>query len=802
MDDPWGSPWTSTDAVPPPNNSSNNSILLSPPPKAFFGGTSLTHSPGPSPWADDDAFGGWAAKLDPDQSEVASPWATAGRDSPLRTPHLKSKTSSLFDRESTGSWPGSPGLNPPPRSRASSIFRPPPSPDPWAADSPWLDATPRQPPPSADTSATNNNLKPEDVPSSRPGPSPLILSPSKPPEDDEGGANAGTHESPSRPSSTFSADDNGRAPDRQDSPITSIDEDANLRPQQPSARKASGRIALLVDKFDGLARAASEEPVELQRPTSSKNRSKERSRDTPQPAESDEPKSEPSLATAALEAASEALADSDPLRDPSKVSPVAHKPSSPIASLDGKEDSPGDASSTVYARRSASAPVQQLIEKYGPISFDVNSNGFDKLFSGLPDDASKDDDSDDELPDRIISDSFTNLEQRRIWYRISRYGSMRKHNSGDDENYPRIQWATSEVHEATIKVVRRWKEEDSISGKPTFGLGKRTSVFNWDSGDAPIEMDKIFARKSSPVKKSSVDTVTPRDSVEIANGRTVGALPQPPKPLPAPFNGAKAFGWSSTTPKPLSAALPLATGTTASPKTDSARNSISSALAPTVSPKEAGQEPSPKPQPRHIGISSRDEAEDDDDEWGEMVASPTFAKGLELSNGFPDIGKLDPPSPKADVAFAEQLGQTVPQQDMPERKASVEIGSSGYAANVPASEASFSPEQESQEEPKEQQKEQISDPWASADFSHFETPAPQPTQEDQQPEAPIAGKSMEPPVVASASSKLRAIPKLPSSPATVILGPVQSSKKEEQEGMSQAVEDILRNLPDLSYMLR
>ncbi|KAK8112679.1 hypothetical protein PG984_013205 [Apiospora sp. TS-2023a] len=830
MDDPWGSPWASTDAAPPPPP---NNVLLNPPPKAFFGGTNLTHSPGPSPWADDETFSGWAAKSEHDLLD-ASPWATtAGRDSPLRTPHLRSKTSSIFEKESIGSWPGSPGLNPTLRSRASSVFRPPPSPDPWAADSAWLDATPRQPPPSAGPTS-NHNLKPEDAPSSRPGPSPITPSSSKLLEEDEGDTNAGPHDSPSRPSSTFSIDDGGHAPERQDSPITSIDEDSGLRPQQPSVRKASGKIALLVDKFDGLARAASEEPVELKRPTSSRDQSKERSRETLQPSTGDELKTDEAVASVTSDNARETWGDNEQ-SDWSTTVP---------ASPDGKRDSFEESGTiaTSETRRSASGPVQEIIEKFGPISFNVDLDGLQKLFSGIPEDTSNDADSDDELSDRIISDSFTNLEQRRIWYRISRYGSMRKHDSGDDENYPRIQWATSAVHEETIKVVKRWKEEDSISGRPTFGLGKRSGGFNWDSSSGPIEMDKIFARKPRASTKSSIPTVTQRDSVELPNGRTARAFTLPQNPLSGPPIGAKAFGWSSMTPEPLSPALPVATGTTASPKTDSARNSLSlppapavapavtPAVTPTVAPRQVPQEQ--LPPVKHIN-TSKDEAEgedddDDDDEWGEMVASPTFAKELSPSNGFPGIATPEPSGSKPDAAFPEELESATLQQDTSELEGSVntstsenafdvsaleqvtestslsptDTGISKSAVDIPAFEPTsestrlFSMGQESQasQEPKDQG----SDPWAFADFSCFETPAPQPIQ-TQQPEAPVAVKSTGTPV--QVASKLQTIPEM-GPPATVILGPMQSSKKEEQEGMSQAVEDIIRNLPDLSYMLR
>lgn len=816
MDDPWGSPWASTDtaAPPPPNN-----VLLNPPPKAFFGGTSLTHSPGPSPWADDETFSGWAAKSEHDLLD-ASPWATAaGRDSPLRTPHLRSKTSSIFEKESISSWPGSPGLNPTLRSRASSVFRPPPSPDPWAAESAWLDATPRQPPPIADATC-NHNLKPEDdAPSSTPGPSPITLSSSKLPED-EGDANAGPHDSPSRPSSTFSTEDSGRAPERQDSPITSIDEDAGLRPQQPSARKATGKIALLVDKFDGLARAASEEPVELQRPTSSRDKSKERSRETLQPDTGDELRTDAAVASVAFDDARETLVDNEHPNGSVSIS------TGPDDKRDGFNDS--DTVAASEARGSVSGPVQEIIEKFGSISFDVDLDGLQTLFSNIPEDASNGANSDGELPDRVITDSFTNLEQRRIWYRISRYGSMRKHNSGDDENYPRIQWPTSAVHEETIRVVKRWKEEDSISGRPTFGLGKRTGGFNWDSNSsAPIEMDKIFARKPRAATKSSIPTITQRDSVELPNSRTARAFTLPQNPLSGPPVGAKAFGWSSMAAEPSSPAFPLPAGTTMPPKTDSARNSLSLPPAPVVAPKQVPQEPLPPVQ--HIS-PSKDEAEDDDDdddEWGEMVASPTFAKGLSLSNGFPGVGTSEPSGSKLDAAIPEELEPST-QKDTYGLEGSVDTSSAENVYDVPALEQAtestrlsptdtgipkstvdipaFEPTSESarlfsigqESQTSREPNDQVSDPWAFADFSCFEAPAAQPIQ-NQEPEAPVAVKSTEPP--AQVASKLRTIPEM-GPPATVTLGPVQSSKKGEQEGMSQAVEEIIRNLPDLSYMLR
>src|SRR6478609_5242817 len=71
--------------------------------------------------------------------------------------------------------------------------------------------------------------------------------------------------------------------------------------------------------------------------------------------------------------------------------------------------------------------------------------------------------------DVIIDDSFTSISERKAWYLMSRPGSMRKHNLGDDENYVRVGWGNSQVREQAIRIVRRWMEEDSITGRVVLG---------------------------------------------------------------------------------------------------------------------------------------------------------------------------------------------------------------------------------------------------------------------------------------------------------------------------------------------
>ncbi|KAH8656506.1 hypothetical protein BGZ60DRAFT_341701, partial [Tricladium varicosporioides] len=106
------------------------------------------------------------------------------------------------------------------------------------------------------------------------------------------------------------------------------------------------------------------------------------------------------------------------------------------------------------------------------------------------------------IPDTVPHDSFTSTEQRKTWYRVSRYGPMRKHNTGDDENYVRVNWAKSVVRTDTLKIVARWIEEDRISGRVVLGGGSKAgSIFGWnDAKSKPASISAAFATKSVPKK--------------------------------------------------------------------------------------------------------------------------------------------------------------------------------------------------------------------------------------------------------------------------------------------------------------
>ncbi|TQV98940.1 hypothetical protein V2A60_007364 [Cordyceps javanica] len=107
------------------------------------------------------------------------------------------------------------------------------------------------------------------------------------------------------------------------------------------------------------------------------------------------------------------------------------------------------------------------------------------------------------VPDVIIDSSCTTTSERKTWYRISRAGSARRHDSGggDDENqdYRRVTWAASEVRTKTLHIVRRWMEQDSIAGRVVLGSRKAgplgASMFNWDSSEPAVEISELLRQR-------------------------------------------------------------------------------------------------------------------------------------------------------------------------------------------------------------------------------------------------------------------------------------------------------------------
>lgn len=131
----------------------------------------------------------------------------------------------------------------------------------------------------------------------------------------------------------------------------------------------------------------------------------------------------------------------------------------------------------------------------------------------------------EEAPD----DPVYSTSGRKAWYRLTRKQTMREFNSGNaDDNYIRVTWAGSQVRAEVNKTVARWAREDRLSGT---GPGARAS-FYWDT---PAPPEPKTARGHLRTKTT---IPTPR-AVEVAPARQ--SMPPVSTDTPAAFN------WSSPT---------------------------------------------------------------------------------------------------------------------------------------------------------------------------------------------------------------------------------------------------------------
>ena len=244
----------------------------------------------------------------------------------------------------------------------------------------------------------------------------------------------------------------------------------------------------------------------------------------------------------------------------------------------------------------------------------------------------------EEAPD----DPVYSTSGRKAWYRLTRKQTMREFNSGNaDDNYIRVTWAGSQVRSEVNKTVARWAREDRLSGT---GPGARAS-FYWDT-PAPPE-----PKTTRGHLRTKTTIPTPR-AVEVAPARQ--SMPPVPTDTPAAFN------WSSPTTtvdpwKQDSPGLPPIIPPVA-PKHNAVEitqanelRAVSIDLTRDVG-ETHGQTPSetpvvatkaiPPPEPTTTSSSPwgditaldtntsnqeqrTDVPAEDDDDWGEMISSPT-----------------------------------------------------------------------------------------------------------------------------------------------------------------------------------
>ncbi|KAK2015019.1 hypothetical protein LZ32DRAFT_172808 [Colletotrichum eremochloae] len=623
MDDPWGSPWATTDTTTAPPSSPSKNILEPPPPAFLSTPNTLTIPSSQSAWLENDVYGGWASP-DPGQATNASPWTWGHEVAPIEglTPSYEPRRKS-----STPRWPRSgspsPGLVPP--ITPNTAFPAQPSPDPWAnhastytKDDPeplaQLPQIPDVPPLVLESSQVGLGLtnssnpfeqgfvthEPIATQSADPMPNSTHehLQFSDTPIFDRfpDTIKHGDEAAPSCASdSSEDGDDNDETPDTKhaDSPMTSVED--NTVPKT-SKRKASGKVLELVEMYDGIAKQRTTTPERI----------------IPRRSASREP---------------EAAASYD-IRD--QGSEADKKPETEKEALP-HEAIHLDSRSLPDDRNQAIEHIDEVTKSIRPDHdpFHIDLGKLDSLLPGTFEEVPG---PSQDVSDRIVHDSFTSIPERKMWYRLSRNESLRKHNAGDDDNYVRINWANSTLRQETLKTVRRWIEEDSFGGRAFRGRsgGKIGSKnFGWDATTAasPVDLDRVFGRKQT--RQSAVH----RPTHSMGGLPPLSTVPMVPEsmgntPVSAHANGnwegLAAFDWSSgagntkaTTETKASKSsapgvpLPLSfTGFDNKPKSHASLPAFIKPIAPTP-PTVKAMSP------------EAEEVEEGEDEWGEMVSPIT-----------------------------------------------------------------------------------------------------------------------------------------------------------------------------------
>jgi hypothetical protein len=617
MDDPWGSVWATTDApVTKPDldhaSPDPSPPIVEQPPAIGSIGSAI-------PWGDEeDGFGDWAAaesasaappaweaweeaKPSAATVDVSSPWATefdGGTIEDTRRTHV----SDVF-------MPEVPKVD---VDRTSITLKEAQNVRSAAADAPESRTELIPTPPDATNdpivplSATSKDVATVEAAAPNQGANKPSQEPLKFDTED---VDAHSSSPPSRRYSHASqvSEKSQHASERQDSPITSIDEDARFRPMIGS-RKVSAKIQGRVEMYDGLSVPIAEE--------------------TTQPRKTSEYKT--------LEATVESSADE--VRD------------NMVHERNCNEAQPAEEDVETEA---PPAPTAKQIGK-AALAFAVPLSELSKLFTTTASPVVKPT-SDQELPDLLSVDSFDTIAERKVWYRITRQGSSRRHNAGDDENYRRVAWQSSYIHADVLKTVRRWMEEDSIAGRAALGgTGGRTNMFGWDStAEAdPVALDKVFGRRRSTAHSPAASLEMQSQQLNPWGSRkaSVELQSQAQRPFSMVSPPVADFGWSSPRtsveqtapmalpPQPADPVLSAPLEPTAPAQPLMAMQS----MAPLhIAPIPAGKDLA-------TGQPMDGAGNDDDDEWGEMIGSP-----------MPD---LDPAPGKA----AEQSSMDVLQTKEPE----------------------------------------------------------------------------------------------------------------------------------------
>jgi len=131
-----------------------------------------------------------------------------------------------------------------------------------------------------------------------------------------------------------------------------------------------------------------------------------------------------------------------------------------------------------------------------------------------------------ELP--MLDSIITTSSQRKAQHRLTRPYTLRQYSLGEFENYRRVTWGSSIIHDEVINIVGKWIAKDRASGGGMFDatLANRSGNFGWGSegkrdmqnpevSASSILLPKIAAPSGFNWSSSSMVPLSPRKLGEI-----------------------------------------------------------------------------------------------------------------------------------------------------------------------------------------------------------------------------------------------------------------------------------------------
>jgi hypothetical protein len=139
------------------------------------------------------------------------------------------------------------------------------------------------------------------------------------------------------------------------------------------------------------------------------------------------------------------------------------------------------------------------------------------------------------------------VSSRRIWYRLSQEGTLRK-NAADDDRYVRVTWVGSTVQSEVHKIVTKWLSESRTSGRGGIkGSQNLGAMFGWGAA-APPKPAQEHKRNLSLVIEKAMPAVRTHSRHASEAGSLTPPLPSARPSIerthtPSPLTPS--FGWAS-----------------------------------------------------------------------------------------------------------------------------------------------------------------------------------------------------------------------------------------------------------------